>query len=155
MSRIHSLSLAIELAQKHQEEAMKALARVRSDLAFANDQMAQLEAYAIDTDSRWTHAPNGALSAEMIRHHYQFMGRLQHAIRLQVDVISEVQCRIDLAKKNLVEKEIRLAALGQVLESRRDVLALAKKRHEQRVTDEFAAMAFGRKIAQAQKGDYP
>ena len=83
MSQHKSIRLAIELATRQRDEAARAVAHMNRNLGFARDQMAQLDGYAADTDARLIGARDGVLSAELIRHHYQFMDRLQQAISLQ------------------------------------------------------------------------
>ena len=144
MPQLKSILLAIELATRSRDDAAKALVQVTRNLGFSEEQMEQLEGYSSDTDSRWISAPAGMFSAEMIRHHYQFMDRLQQAIGLQTGVIAEAHNQVDQASRNLLQAEFRLSGLNQILKARQASLAQRNKRREQTVTDEFAAMAFFR-----------
>ena len=72
MSQLRSILLAIEQATRQRDDAVKVVLRVKRNLGFVQDQMGQLQGYAGDTDARWTGSASGALSAELIRHHYQF-----------------------------------------------------------------------------------
>jgi flagellar FliJ protein len=102
--------------------------------------LSQLENYSNDTDARWIggHAVN--LSVELIKHHYQFMDRLQNAVSLQVGVISNLEQQVTLAHQTLLQAEFRLAGFKQVLKGRRLAMNGVQQRREQRATDEFAAM---------------
>ncbi|MCF8209912.1 MAG: flagellar export protein FliJ [Rhodoferax sp.] len=153
MSQPNAIELAIELATRKRDDAARGVAKVLRDLDFAHDQMAQLESYAADTDARLTSTTGGVLSAELIRHHYQFVERLQQAIQLQSRAIADAKAQVERARKVLLQTEVRLAGLKQVLEGRQAVVARTLLRREQRVTDEFAAMVYIRNRAQWAHGE--
>ncbi|MEI6804100.1 MAG: flagellar export protein FliJ [Burkholderiales bacterium] len=155
MPQLKSIRLAIELATLQRDECAKLLARFRRNLDFANEQMAQLEGYAAETDGRWMGAPPGMFSAELIRHHYQFMDRLQQAITLQNGALAGVQGQIDQATKDLLQAEFRLAGLNQILDARLKEQAQVQKRRDQSHTDEFASMAYARSGARNVQGETP
>ena len=144
MSALKSVQLAIELATRDRDELAKVVARVEQNLTFGHSQMAQLEGYAAETDSRWIGSASRQLSQELIRHHYQFMDRLQQAIALQSGNIANTERQLEQAKGNLVRAELRLSGLNQVLKSRQAVLVRTEQRREQRQTDEFAALQHAR-----------
>lgn len=150
MSALKSVQLAIELATRDRDELAKVVARVERNLVFGHDQMAQLEGYAAETDSRWIGSASRQLSQELIRHHYQFMDRLQQAIALQSGNIANTERQLEQAKGNLLRAELRLSGLNQVLKSRQAVLVRTERRREQRQTDEFAAMQHTRNRAHSQ-----
>jgi flagellar FliJ protein len=154
MSELKSISLAIELATRRRDEFAKALARVRRVLGSSQDQMAQLQGYAGDTDARWMGSSTTiVLSAELIRHHYQFMDRLQQAIVMQAGVLTNGGRQVEQAEKALVQAEFRLAGLNQVLKTRQAAAQLVQKRREQRMTDEFAGQQHARKMARSMSGE--
>jgi flagellar FliJ protein len=144
MDPLKTLQLAIEHATRQRDAVAQSAARARLNLGAVNNQMAQLEGYAGETDAKWL-APNCvARSTELIRHHYQFMERLQQAIGMQNGVITSTKFQLDMANKALLAAEFRLAGLEQVLKSRKAVLLKKQQRNEQRQTDEFAAMQHAR-----------
>lgn len=147
MSALKSVQLAIELATRDRDELAKIVARVEQNLTFGHSQMAQLEGYAAETDSRWIGSASRQLSQELIHHHYQFMDRLQQAIALQSGNIANTARQLEQAKGNLLRAELRLSGLNQVLKSRQAVLVRTERRREQRQTDEFAAMQHARNRA--------
>jgi flagellar FliJ protein len=153
MSDLRSVLLAIEHATLRRDEFAKAAARVERSLGFARDQMAQLEGYAVDTDGRWTGSATRTLSVELVRHHYQFMNRLQQAIGLQSGVVANVGLQLEQAKTNLLQAEFRLSGLKQILKARQAAVQLDKRRREQRHTDEFAALQHARNRAQPMSGE--
>lgn len=140
MTEFKSIRLAIELATLERDDAAKHHAQSIRNLGFARQQMEQLQSYAADTDNRWLQGPQGGqVSAELIRHHYQFMDRLQHAIHIQDGVLADLQRAIDSAHQALLQKEFRLSGLKQVLKTREAALNERMRRREQRQTDEMAA----------------
>lgn len=150
MSALKSVQLAIELATRNRDELAKVVARVEQNLMFGHNQMAQLEGYAAETDSRWIGSASRQLSQELIHHHYQFMDRLQQAIALQSGNIANTERQLEQAKGNLMRAELRLSGLNQVLKSRQAVIVCTERRREQRQTDEFAAMQYARNRAHSQ-----
>jgi len=153
MSNLSAITLAIELATRHRDEAAKSVALALKRVRFAEEQMQQLRSYAGDTDARWLGAPAGMLSSELIKHHYQFVDRLHHAIGLQAVAIADANVQVDRARRTLVETEVRLAGLKQVLNTRKAAIVLIQQRREQRNTDEFASLAFSRRAARLSQGE--
>lgn len=153
MSELRSVLLAIELATRQRDDLAKVAAKARRDVGFAQDQMVQLQGYAGDTDARWTGSASTGLSTELMRHHYQFMGRLQQAIAMQTDVMENTNRQLALAEKALLNAEFRLSGLNRVLETRQAARLLTQRRREQRQTDEFASMLHARSTTNPLRGD--
>lgn len=144
MSAIKSVLLAIEVASGKRDQAGKGLLHVQRAHLFAQDQMAQLQTYAAETEAKWATAAQVSTTPELMRHHYQFMDRLHHAIGLQVGVIESTSQKVEAAKRVLLEAEIRLSGLKQILKKKQAEMALLQARREQKQMDEFAALAGGR-----------
>jgi flagellar FliJ protein len=153
MSQLRSVLLAIEHATIHRDALAQAAAAVDRNLQFARQQLAQLEGYAADTDARWIGSATREISAQIIRHQYQFMDRLQQAIVMQTGVIAGVVSQLDQAKANLLQAEFRLAGLTQILKTRKAGLLRVKQLREQRQMDEFAAMQHARNRALPMTGE--
>lgn len=153
MSNLKGIALAIELAERQRDEQVKVCANTRRVLSFAQDQMTQLQSYAGDTDARWIGSAAVVRSGEMIRHHYQFMERLQQAIVLQTGSIRAANHQVEQAHAALLAVEFRLAGLKQVLKARQAVLEVGQRRREQRMTDEFASILHARARAHTMNGE--
>jgi len=147
MSAVKSFLLAIDLSTRKRDEAALDLMRVQSAHVFAQDQMNQLEVYAAETASRWTAAARIGTTPELMRHHYQFLDRLQHAIGLQQGVLANESRKVAQAKRLVLEAEFRLVSLKQVLKKKQIGLALIQTRREQKQMDEFAALQTRRTTA--------
>lgn len=147
------LLLAIAQAERRRDDVLRALAQSHQRVQSAVDQLDQLRNYAGDTDNRWVSTGSVGLSAELVKHHYQFSGRLQHAIGMQDGVIANLQRQTENVKLQLQKAESRLAGLNNVLQKRRaDAQRLAQRR-EQAAMDEMAAQLFARTRAQNFQGE--
>lgn len=147
MSGLKSVLLAIDLASRQRDQAGQGWVQAQQAHLFAQDQMAQLETYAAETGARWTSAAQVSTTPELMRHHYQFMDRLQHAIGLQSGVLETTSGKVELAQRVLLEAEFRLITLKQVLKKKQADLAVLQNRREQRQMDEFAALRGSRSNA--------
>jgi flagellar FliJ protein len=147
MSKFHAIELAITVASRRRDALAKEYAQAIRNLDFGKDQLAQLEGYAEDTDARWIGSHLSALSGELVRHHYQFVERLQQAVQMQNNAIGTLEGQREAARQALLQAEFRLAGLQQVLDRRQAAVQLAHDRREQRATDEFAAQRHAHRIA--------
>lgn len=153
MSALKSVVLAIDVAIRKRDQAGKQLMQAQRTYQFAQGQLDQLESYAADSESRWTASAQISMSPELLQHHYQFMGRLRHAIGLQDGVMSDLKRQLDEAKKLALEAEIRLAGLQTVMKKKQVDIAIVMARREQKQMDEFAAMQYARTATQPQYGE--
>jgi len=140
MSGVKSFLLAIDLAGRKRDDAIQGLMQAQRSHLFAQDQLAQLETYAAETESKWTATAQSGTTPEMLRHQYQFMDRLQQAIGLQNGVLGNETHKVDAAKRIVLAAEFRLHGLNQVLKKKRADIAAIQSRREQKQMDEFAAM---------------
>lgn len=143
MSAVKSVCLAIEVATRRRDKANQALMLVQRAHLFALDQMAQLETYAQETEARWTAAAQASTTPELMRHHYQFMGRLHHAIGLQSGVVQDAAREVEGKKGLVLEAEFRLTSLKQVLKKKEAEIVIIQSRREQKQMDEFASLRRG------------
>ena len=146
MTSFHGLQLAIEQAERLRDERAKVVARLEAHLGSLQAQLFQLETYAQETEKRWMNGAHSQISGELLRHHYQFMGRLQHAMSLQMDVISAARNDIAVARSAQMLVEVRLHGLREVLNKRRKHMERVEVRREQHRSDEFAALAHARNV---------
>lgn len=140
MSAVKSVLLAIQVATLRRDQAAAALTQLQQSQAFAQEQISQLQTYADETEARWAKAAQISVTPEMMRHHYQFMDRLQQAVILQEGVLGQWGSKVERARKHWLETEFRVTSLKQVLKSKQAELALVQGRREQKEMDEFAAM---------------
>jgi flagellar protein FliJ len=150
VSETQGLQLAIELAGSQRDACQKKLAAQERSFATAWDQYEQLRRYAEDKDAVWMDSASIIFSGEIIRHHFQFMSRLQHAMQMQSKVIQHAQSHVDQAQKMLVSADIRLESLKRVLKSRLQARLVLNNKKEQKMIDEFASQQYARKHREAE-----
>ena len=147
MSKFRALELAIDQATRQRDAQARKQAQAQRGLQFAQEQLAQLENYSKDIDTRWIDGRAVNLSGELIKHHYQFMERLQGAVTLQQGVVENLESQLGVVHQAVLQAEYRLAGIQSVLKARLGALGLVQQRRDQRVTDEFAAMLHARRGA--------
>lgn len=153
MSNFSGVQLAIELATKQRDVCQRRLAVMERHSVSAQGQMAQLRSYAADKDASWIDAAPGSFSGELMRHHYQFMGRLQQAMEMQAEVLGQATSQVNDARTSLANSEIRLEGLTRILKLRVSAKELLLKRREQKQTDDFASQQYARKRAELEQGE--
>lgn len=153
MTNLRGIQLAIELAVEQRDIAQRRLAMLERHSAAAMGQMEQLRSYAADKDAGWIEAEPGVFSGELIRHHYQFMGRLQQAMEMQTEVLGQASDQVGEALAALANAETRLEGLNRILKLRVSTKNLLLKRSEQKQTDDFASQQYARKRAEMEQGE--
>ena len=140
MSILNSLSLAIDLATRKRDQSIVLLQHLQKAQEAAQDQMAQLEGYAAETEAKWGVAAQAGSTPELMGHHYQFMARLHQAIHLQKEVVSGSAQKIETSRRLAMDCELRLASLRLALKKKQADLSSLQGRREQKQMDEFAAL---------------
>lgn len=151
MTVMKSLALAIEVATQKRDQAGRQLVQVQRAYLAAESQLEQLKSYAEETAAKWAAGAQNLTSTELLRHHYQFMDRLQQAITMQNGVLEDQARRVEMAKKAALDAEFRLAGLTQVLKKKQADHARLQARREQRQTDEMAGMLHRRAVTSGER----
>ena len=140
MSTLNALTVAVEVASRKRDEALRLLQDAQGAQHAAQDQLNQLQGYARETEGRWGMRADAAVQPEVMFHHYQFMVRLGHAVGLQTGVVGDHASRVQDATRTLLEAELRLASLRKVVEKRQHDHERQQMRREQKQTDERASI---------------
>ncbi len=148
MAAMNGLDLALSQALERRDAAALVVAQVRQVWVNGRVQLDQLESYALECTDRWAAQQSNCIP-EIMRHHYQFMARLTHAIGLQNGIVAEQRRAVDRETALLREAEARLESLRQLNAARLRSLQQALDRREQRQSDEQAAMQYRRRREQA------
>jgi len=138
------LRMAVDLSLERRDAIALQLAQTRQHWTNAQLQLDQLESYADETTRRWT----GQLTSctpELMRHHYQFMERLTHAITLQRSVVADQYNAMARVAAVLREAEARLQSLRELVAIRQREQQHQQDRREQKSTDEFASQQYRRR----------
>lgn len=144
MSGLKSIELAITVAQKKRDLAGRKLVQAQLNLQHEQGQLDQLESYAADSQVRWTASAQISVSPELLRHHYQFMDRLRQAITMQVGVLADLECGLEVVRKQLIDADLRVTSLQKLRDRKQAELRVTAAKRDQKQTDEFAAMQFAR-----------
>ena len=140
MSILNSLSLAIDLATRKRDQSMVVLQHLQKILGSSQDQLAQLEGYAAETEGKWTAKAQAGSTPELMGHHYQFMARLHEAIHLQKGAVQGAAQKVEASRRLTMDCELRLASLRLALKKKQTSLTLLQGRRDQKQMDEFAAL---------------
>ncbi len=138
MTQLQTLHKVVELAEKRRDEALGVLAQNRRELAAAQDQMDQLQAYAQEAEARWTTRSAVGVDATLLMHHRQFMHKIHHALDFQRSVIGERNQQIDRAQEQVHATERDLAGLRKFTDRKQQAIDHKAQRQEQKYTDEMA-----------------
>lgn len=142
MSNLNALMVAVEVASRKRDDVRKVLQDTQAAQRAARDQLDQLEGYARETEARWGTQADAVRQPEVMYYHRQFMNRLGHAATLQGHVVGDNETKVQRARQDLLEAELRLAALRKVLAKRRQEREVQQMRKEQKQTDERAALQY-------------
>lgn len=137
-----ALSVAVDMAVLARDEARKLMQGALHAQQSAQEQMAQLQGYAGETQDRWGLRANAQVQPEVMFHHYQFMERLHHAMGLQSSVVGSQAQRVEAAQKALLAAELRLASLKKLVDKRQAEWMQQQSRREQKQTDEQASLQY-------------
>lgn len=153
MSTPNGLQVALALAAARRDEAARLLAQTREQWNAARLQLDQLESYAAECTDRWSARSTGC-TPELLRHHYQFMERLVHAIGLQNGIARERERDASRDAALLRNAEGRLESLRQLCLMREREHARLQGRREQKQSDEQAALAQRRQAARRDSEEF-
>lgn len=153
-SALNALAVAVEVASRKRDHARQVLQDTLAAQQAARAQLDQLEDYAQENQARWGMKADTAIKPEVMFHHYQFMERLGHAASVQASVVADHAARVEAARRSLLEAELRLASLRKVVDKRRQELALADMRRDQKQTDERAALRYRSETQDAAQREY-
>lgn len=145
MAAMNGLDLALSQALERRDAAAQVVAHVRQIWVNGRVQLDQLESYALECTDRWAAQQTNCIP-EIMRHHYQFMARLTHAIVMQTGIVGDALAGVERAAGALRENESRLESLRQLNATRlRDAQALQDRR-EQKQSDESASLQYRRLV---------
>ena len=150
MSAMNGLELALSQARERRDTAARGVAQALQGWTAAKLQLDQLESYATECTDRWARQQANCMP-EIMRHHYQFMARLTHAIGLQTGIVDDQGRAVERASVLSRAAEARLESLRQLHTARQRSEQLTLDRREQKQSDERAALQY-RRLGEAPLG---
>lgn len=154
MSTLNSLELAVDVARRLRDQAQQDLNQAQQSLLFEQGQFMQLQTYSDETEARWITQSRSVSSPELMRHYYQFMGKLQQAVQMQRDIVQDAQRRVELRQEALLQAEFTLSARDSLCQQARVDLRARSERHEQKQLDDMAAAQHLRHRRSLDTGDF-
>lgn len=135
---LKSLTIVIDLAKRHRDEAGSMVAAAMRDLSQAQLQLTQLTDYAADGETKWRNRASEGVSVALMLHQRAFAEKIQQAVDFQVNVINQKAIALDATRRLLQEKEQALATLKKVAERTLLAQQAAEHKRSQKQTDEMA-----------------
>jgi flagellar FliJ protein len=133
-----NLNLAIEFTQKKRDVLARQWQALRQDAEFAQEQLKLLENYATETQSRWELRSRYATPQMVLQQNYKFLEKLEAAISMQKDVVTDKDLKCDHKRQlwTLAEQRVQVLQRYQKLCLEKHQAKVSKL--EQKQTDEFA-----------------
>jgi flagellar FliJ protein len=131
-----SLQTLLEHAQRARDEGLAALQQAEQIARDLRTQTDQLQQYHDEYAARHPARDGRAAPIELLRCHLSFMQRLQQAQTQQKAQAQAAQQRVAQRRQALVGLEMRVAAIGKLLERREKEQRTTAQRQEQRRNDE-------------------
>ncbi len=140
MAEIKTLQLLLEQAEAARDAALQALQQAQARAAQAHAQARSLGDYQQQYDQRWQQqfSDEGG-SATLLMLQRQFGQRLSDAIGQQGAQAQLLDARVNAARLQLQERELRVASVRKLIERRQAELLVRELKAEQKRSDEFAA----------------
>jgi len=139
--RIPALLVLLQQEEQVRDTALAALRRSDDAARRAQAQLEQLLQYRRDYEQRWTREFAQRGSIDIVRCYQGFMDRLTQAVEQQHRTAEHAKDQLQAARDALRERELRVASIRKLIERRERELQAAAARHEQRGSDELAALA--------------
>lgn len=134
-----SLTTLLEQAEADRDAALQVLRQCEAAAASAAAQAEQLLAYRGQYQQRWSTQFRHTGTVELLQCYQGFGQRLEVAINHQAQVQAQTQARAENARRELLAREQRVAAVRKLIERRQAEQLRVAERREQRATDEAAA----------------
>jgi flagellar FliJ protein len=139
MTTIQTLNKVVEIAERRRDVALAALAQLQREMQTAQDQMDQLEAYALEARTRWqARTSSTGVDAALLHHHRHFMQKIEHAIEFQRGVLRSREDMIEQHQDQVRVAERDLAGLRKFTERKLLAQVQLGQRRDQKQTDELA-----------------
>ncbi len=141
MSALQPLLLVLEGAEKARDDAKSDMEAARRAHEAARQQAQSLHDWRQEYQTRWQSQFRQSGGMEIVRCYQDFIHRLAVAIAEQDRRVEQTHAYMERCRELLIERERKVAAVGQLIERRQQEAALIQRRQEQKATDEMASRA--------------
>lgn len=140
MDDLRSLNALLAHEQRLRDEAHARVMQAQQRLQAAQAQAEQIGSYRGEYRQRWgAHFAGTASDTALLACYQNFGERLEQALEQQAQATAFAQAQLDRVRQALLAQELRLAAVGKLVERRRAQAQLAQARRDQKHSDEAAA----------------
>ncbi|RZL03305.1 MAG: flagellar export protein FliJ [Rubrivivax sp.] len=141
MSSIQPLLILIESAEKARDDAVSQLEGARRAHEAARQQAQSLADWRKEYQHRWSSQFAKSGGMEIMRCYQDFTARLGDAVAEQDKRVAQAAQAMEHCRLQLIERERKVAAVGQLIDRRVLEAAQREQRRDQKATDEQAARA--------------
>jgi flagellar FliJ protein len=138
MKRLQLLQLLLEKEQGLRDAAQAGMLAAVRQADAAQVQLDGLAVYRTEYHKRWSAQFAQGAAMDIVRCYHGFIARLDQAIAQQQGSVRMAQAGVEIARKRLVEREIRVATVERLIQRRQALLARIADRREAKNLDEMA-----------------
>lgn len=140
MSELRSLYTLLEHEQRQRDELLAQMRQAQARLNQVQQQAEQLQSYRGEYQQRWTSQfSQGGTDMALLQCYQSFGERLHQAVDQQQQVRQLAQTQVERAREALLAQELRLAAVGKLIERRQAAARQVEEKREQKRNDEAAS----------------
>ncbi|MGL5334619.1 MAG: flagellar export protein FliJ [Enterovibrio sp.] len=141
-----TLSLLLDQAKQAEHKAQLALVVAQNQLQEHYRQVAQLENYRLEYVKQLTERGLQGLSASNYGHINRFVTHLDELLSKQRQAAEKFEQNVERSRASWQSSREKRHSLEWLLEKRRSEAQLIAAKREQRLHDEFACIAFNRRV---------
>ncbi len=139
MKTASPLPLLIELAQKEADEAASKLSALLANQRQSEQKLNLLLGYRTEYQQRLCSNVEQGIDSTELQNFGMFLGKLSDAIDQQRGELTHWQSHVAAAREVWQQSQRKLKSFGILEQRRQDGLSVQAGRHQQKLTDEFAA----------------
>lgn len=141
MSTIQPLLILLDSAEKARDDAVSQMENARRAHEAARQQAQSLADWRKEYQQRWSSQFAKSGGMEIMRCYQDFTARLGDAVSEQDKRVDQAALFMEQCRLQLIERERKVAAVGQLIDRRQLESAQREQRRDQKATDEQAARA--------------
>ncbi|TBU98158.1 flagellar export protein FliJ [Stutzerimonas kirkiae] len=142
--RAARLAPVIEMAERAEQDAARALGQAQQQLGQAQGQLANLQRYLQDYQQQWLTQGRQGVSGQWLVNYQNFLGQLESAINQQQRTVTWYQENLEKLRERWRQCHARLQGLSKLVERYQREARMAMDKREQKLLDEFSQRLAGR-----------
>ena len=138
LSRAKRLQPVVDMAEKAEREAARALAHAQSQVQQAEVKLRELEHFRSDYQQQWITQGSQGVSGQWLMNYQRFLSQLESAIGQQLQSLDWHRANAEKVRAIWQQRYARLQGLKKLVQRYIDEARLAQDKHEQKLLDELA-----------------